>query len=170
MFSFEDLRKIKKEEEAGPKLSRINPDFKEAVVVFVKQKEKESQEKRDLRELQNVKALLKEILEIRERKILMAALYYVRSGVTPENMVHEEREFFEAAAAKIKVFHDKVKGIIKGTESSMRVVVIKEAVPGFVGTNLHIYGPFRPGDMATVPEECVELLVKKGAAECVDFG
>lgn len=164
MLTFDDLRKTKKEEEASAKLSKINPDFKEAVSAFLGEKQKESQEKRDLRELQNIKSLLKEILEIRERKILTAALYYVRSGVMPDNLVQEEKEFFDDVSGRIKKFHDTVKTTIRGVESKMRMVIMREPVPSFVGTNMRIYGPFKAGDITTMPEDCAELLIKKEMA------
>ena len=53
-------------------------------------------------------------------------------------------------------------------DEKLMLVTFKDEIPRFVGINMHGYGPFRKGDIATLPEPNAELLVKKGIAEKVE--
>jgi DNA replication initiation complex subunit (GINS family) len=46
-----------------------------------------------------------------------------------------------------------------------KVVRFLSAVPKFMGKELEVYGPFDEEDVASLPEDVAELLIKKGRAE-----
>lgn len=55
------------------------------------------------------------------------------------------------------------------SESSMNIMIrFLQSVPKFVGKELEVYGPFQEEDVANLPKEIVELLIKKGKAEVLD--
>jgi DNA replication initiation complex subunit (GINS family) len=49
------------------------------------------------------------------------------------------------------------------------VVAFLEEVPRFVGMDMKSYGPFRPGDVSSLPKENAELLMKKGAGKTAEL-
>ena len=91
-----------------------------------------------------------------------------------------------------KIFHDKVKEIMnfqrrgvldnllngripdvsepKGIKSDIEnkiLVRFISPVPKFKGENGFIYGPFEEHDVANLPKELVDLLLKKGRAQMI---
>ena len=48
---------------------------------------------------------------------------------------------------------------------TINLVVFKEDVPQFVGSDGKTYGPFHKGDIARIPEDNAKLLMEKGLAE-----
>ena len=51
------------------------------------------------------------------------------------------------------------------TSAALKLLRILEQVPQFVGTDLEVYGPFIPEDVANIPADVANLLVETGSAE-----
>lgn len=51
---------------------------------------------------------------------------------------------------------------------TMTEITITAEVPEFMGVDMSVYGPYEPGDTATVPEENAAVLVEKDSAERVE--
>ena len=51
-----------------------------------------------------------------------------------------------------------------------KTVACLQNLPQFVGIDMGYYGPYQPGDIATVPEENAKVLAEKGAVELVESG
>ncbi|MBI2135960.1 hypothetical protein HYU06_02735 [Candidatus Woesearchaeota archaeon] len=49
--------------------------------------------------------------------------------------------------------------------AALKLLRILEQVPQFVGTDLEVYGPFIPEDVANIPADVANLLVETGSAE-----
>ncbi len=49
-------------------------------------------------------------------------------------------------------------------ENKYRKVKIINPIPSFIGTDLKVYGPYNENDMALLPEDVVDLLLKKNKA------
>ena len=50
-------------------------------------------------------------------------------------------------------------------ENSIKLIRFLQEIPQFVGTDLSTYGPFDKEDIANLPSEIAELLIKKEKAE-----
>ncbi len=50
----------------------------------------------------------------------------------------------------------------------MKAMAFLQEIPKFVGIDMGHYGPYRAGDIATVPEDNAKLLVDKGAGEIIE--
>lgn len=170
MLTYEALRKLVQEEKAGNKLAELPEDFFENVKSYLDKKGNISKEREDVWELDSARRTLQDLLEIRERKILILALYNVRSGVVSVNMTPEEKEFYERLVEGIKDFQAKKKEILDGMPEKRQVIAMLEDMPEFVGINMKTYGPFKKGDVATLPEENARLLVDKSMARKIDTG
>ncbi|MEM5869958.1 MAG: hypothetical protein QXR09_02200 [Candidatus Aenigmatarchaeota archaeon] len=171
-ITFELIRKIQREEERSPKLSKLPENFYQNVKNYLQQKRKILEKMVDKKvsiELKNVERLVEDIFNRRERKIVTQAINSARVGLTIENLTDEEREFFEKIKEMIKERREKVlKEVMEKEEEekeTVSMVVFKEAVPEFVGADLKTYGPFEKGDIAKIPEENARVLIEKGLAE-----
>ncbi|MFQ6086241.1 MAG: hypothetical protein ACE5OY_08300 [Candidatus Bathyarchaeia archaeon] len=121
-------------------------------------------------EEEEAERLARELLEIRQEKILESA---IRGKIVPADLfTPEEREFYEKlkdAVARQKNLRDMLKGPIDNVEKAGgRVVLFTRDVPAIVGVDLRKYGPFKPEDVAYLPAESAETLVKRGVAREVD--
>lgn len=172
-------------------------------------------------QLENVKKIIKELYERRERKLMEMAVFKSRTNsnlINTSNLLKEEKALFESLVKELNRFR---KGILMSilnasepfvemttnknfeVKKSLKVEIsepksISEAenngenpkegfgssekhvaklesinttvkftshVPKFVGRELEVYGPFEPEDVANLPKQIADILVRKGRAE-----
>ena len=164
MLTYDTLSRIVAAERMAKTLTKLPDEFFEDARLYIDSKSKVSAGKEDAWELDNAKRLLQDLLEIRERKILTLALHFVRSGVSPNGMVREELEFFNSVVSSLKGFQDRKKLMVEGKPENRWLLAMLADVPEFLDLRLRKYGPYRQGDIATVPEENAKLLVASGKA------
>jgi DNA replication factor GINS len=169
-ITFELIRKIHREEQESPKLTKLPENFYENLALYLEQKRKISAENRKVAlELKNVKALVEDIFNRRERKIINQAIIAARTKIPPENLTQEEKEFFEVLVKTIEERRKRVLEEIltekKEEKKEENLVVFKEDFPEFVGSDEKVYGPFKKGDIAKIPEENLKILKEKGIVE-----
>ncbi len=119
-LSYRELRRVQQLEKNSPTLSKITPEFYENLLDYLQslnsrlEKEKSSQKQMILRdEIENTKKIAFNIYEIREKKILLAAISKARGG-SPNinNLSDEEKNVFDDVLnvlldSRKKVFEDK---------------------------------------------------------------
>jgi len=170
-ITFEFIRKIHREEQREPRLSKIPIDFYQKAKDYLDQKRKLSIKQKDKLsslEVKNVEMLLKDIYNRRETKIVTHAIVTARTDIPPQNLVEEEKAFFEAMVDTIKTERDKVLNLLfKKTKEKEEFETVKltEDIEEFVGVDLKKYGPFKKGDVVKIPIENAELLKKVEKAE-----
>ncbi|MEM5793938.1 MAG: hypothetical protein QXS48_03255 [Candidatus Aenigmatarchaeota archaeon] len=166
-ITFEVIRKIQREEQNSPKLTKLPENFYQKLTLYLEQKRKVSEENRKVAiELKNVKALIEDIFNRRERKIINQAIITVRTQIPPENLTEEEKEFFDILVKTIGERRKRILGqIFSEKKEEENLVVFKEDVPQFIGSDEKIYGPFKKGDIAKLPEENVRILKERGIVE-----
>jgi len=170
-ITFEFIRKVHREEQREPRLSKIPKDFYQKARDYLDQKTKLSLKKKDRLaslEVKNVERLLKDIFNRRETKIVTHAIITARTDIPPPNLIKEEKEFFEIMTNTLKKERDRVLNLLfKKTKELKEFVKIKlkEDIEEFVGIDLKKYGPFKKGQVVKIPKENAELLKKVGKAE-----
>ncbi|MFT4304954.1 MAG: hypothetical protein ACMXX8_02595 [Candidatus Woesearchaeota archaeon] len=142
---------------------------------------------RQLYHLKN--SILRELYEKRERKIISMALNKSRTNTIIDTslMLNFEKELFNSLVELFttnkqnffnKAFEVK-KVVVKEKEQEIeddeeddeetnvetKLVRFINSVPKFMGKELEVYGPFEEEDVASLPEEIADLLIKKGRAE-----
>jgi DNA replication initiation complex subunit (GINS family) len=167
VLTFETLSRISREEKASAGLTKLPDGFFEGVANYLLNKAQASEGKEDAWEFDNAKIVLGDILKARERKILLSALGFVDSGVSPANIAPEEKQFFDRTASSIMDFRSERKSLLESRHKKA-VLAFLGSVPKFVGTDLKNYGPFGKGDIANIPEELSNVLVEKGAAKKIE--
>ncbi|MEM5853077.1 MAG: hypothetical protein QXG39_00485 [Candidatus Aenigmatarchaeota archaeon] len=169
-ITFELIRKIQREEESSPKLSKLPENFYQNVKNYLQQKRKILEKMDDKKisvEVKNIERLVEDIFNRRERKIVTQAINCARVNLSVENLTKEEEEFFEKVKILIKERREKIlRDLLEKTEEKkILLIIFKEPVPEFVGVDMNTYGPFGKGDIAKIPEENARILIEKGLAE-----
>jgi DNA replication factor GINS len=165
-ISFEVIRKIEREETSSPTLTKLPENFYQKVMDYIKLKKRAEKEGRKVvTEIRNIERLVKAIFMKRERKIVDSALKFFDSNIVPENMTPEEKKFFNQIVEILKGRRDGIlRKILIGREK-VKLIIFREDVPEFVGSDEKTYGPFKKGDIAKLPEEEMKVLVEQGLAE-----
>lgn len=104
-ITYETFRKFQRKEKNNEKLQELPEDFFNSCVGWLNEKEEKFQESNDsslLREIENVKKLVKDIFDRRRKKILLLALHSVRSKKVSKNLLPEEEEFFEKTVRNLQ--------------------------------------------------------------------
>jgi DNA replication initiation complex subunit (GINS family) len=192
LITYETVRnahRAEKEEE----LQKLPDGFFESVRNWFKVKER-LKDTTSLLEVENAKKLLEDVINRRQKKIVLAALSTMRGQLPPAGLNDEERKFFDDIVNILKAFkndmnekfrsfddiaQEKVEEAKKSIEEMKPVEVENIAVkpngkllvkilinlPKFTGTDMQSYGPLRTGDIITMPEEVAKLLITRKAAE-----
>ncbi len=170
MLTYETIRKLIQDEKASKNLVELPEDFFDNVKIYLEKKSRLDRNKENAWEFENAKMEIERLLEIREQKILSLALNHVRTGTSPANMTPEEMGFFRKIVENLKEFRNLRKETLEGKPEKRIVLALLEDMPEFVGANMKTYGPFRKGDVVTLPEENASLLLEKGMAKRIETG
>ncbi len=195
------MREALRREKMSPYLQELSKDFyREAQKLFERMLEEYKAAKDSdltqlslkLAELENLKNMINDLYETRERKIVSSALYYVKSGeeLELENLTEEEEELLREIIRVIKESREKVlTGFVRGRVESREAeaeereevkeekhravpfitVRILKDLPSLVGVDGKVYGEFKAEDVVTLPEPNARILVKRGDAELVSL-
>ncbi|MDD5181874.1 MAG: hypothetical protein PHC66_01735 [Candidatus Nanoarchaeia archaeon] len=186
LISYEELRRIQNAERNNKALQQIAPDFFEKVKEYILTKKKLIGENKDRdntfaqqayekahMELGNITKILDDICARRQRKVIMQAITNVAARVhNTENMLPEEEEMYNQTIKNLKEKRDcffekfnrneKVE-LAKG-EENLKAVRFVDEVPSFIWTDSKTYGPFAKEDIANMPVDVGEILIKQGKA------
>ncbi len=168
MITYETLRKIEQEEKNSVKLTLLPPNFLQEAMDYLEKKETIADGNEENVNL--ARQRVETIMQMRERKIVNLTLSFVRSGAVPENMSHAERELFDKIVRNVQDFQGQRKKVMSGEKFPMKAVAFIQEIQQFVGIDMGYYGPYKAGDIATVPEENAKVLIEKGASELVEPG
>ncbi len=199
-ITYETLFDLLRREKNRNELQVLEPDFFEQVQNYLVDKKNsvESEkttvsraEKEKIRiQLKNAKKIIKELYEIREKKILQLASNKAKtesSLLNTNNLLETEKEFFKQSYDLIKKYKQdflmkieepestkKEEGSVSSekndsdsSENEYEKIVLKANLPKFVGLDKKIYGPFNKGEETELPNKVANLLIEKGRAEKV---
>lgn len=168
VISYDAILRIVNQEKSEKKLLRLPDNFFSDMKDYIENKAK-LVDKENSWELESARRLIQDLLDIRERKILILALYNVRSGVTSDNFTEEEKKFFDTVVVNLKSFRTNRQIMIEGEPEDKGLIVITNYLGEFVGTDMKNYGPFRKGDVVNLPEDNAKLLLEKKAAKRIEI-
>ncbi len=143
-------------------------------------------------EVRSIKRILKEIYELREKKIIDIALNKSKTGseiIDTSAMLREEKEFYQQLLRVLDLSRQKVlfklyngelpvllettlpeiKMISADKEKTSVMTMIRfiHPTPSFVWKDLKVYGPYGIGVETEIFTEVAELLIRKKRAERV---
>jgi len=128
------------------------------------------------RERENVEKMIDDLFRLRMRKIISAE----SSGkeVEVEKLTTEERGFLPELKRVLLEYQENLKSILRGqvaevkvkpkARSGFEVIRILEQIPAIIGIDMKTYGPFKPEDVAALPTENAENLIRRSLAVKVE--
>ena len=182
---YDELYGAWKREKLLPELQPLHEDFYSRVSGYIK-KLKESQRMIDdktlkarlLRdEIDNAKKFVSELLDLRFKKMIAAAEQDIQ---IPANCLTKEDKIIYSSAVDVAEIFDKMKMNITEGRSFDVTVRIEQAktrtmllrftqeMPAVIGTDMKTYGPFKAEDVAALPIENAEALIRQGVAVRID--
>lgn len=201
-ITFETLYDILMREKQRDELLQLEPTFFQDVITYLREKMKVwetvskdndlfSLGERDKveGEIKNIRKVLKDWYERREKKIIEVAVNKSRTGqgLDASNMLEEERQLLQSLVdvlnrsrhgillnlLKMELPHvEEAKVIVKLTgeepeQKPKQTVMVRfiNPVPKFVGSDLAVYGPFDEDDVAGLPADVAHILIQKKRAE-----
>jgi DNA replication initiation complex subunit (GINS family) len=175
-ITYEYIRRIQREEQYEPKLSKLSDDFYDKAKKYLEQKKNLAKKKGDRSteiELENTKRVLEDIFNRRETKILNQAVFSTRTGIPPQNLTKIEEKFFRQLVDLLKYQREKTLNIFtektkKKEKVKIQKVKFTQDIAEFVGTDLKKYGPFKEGEEAEIPLENAKLMIKLENAKKVE--
>jgi DNA replication factor GINS len=169
-----------KREKAEPNLQSIDKDFYEDLTKYIGQlrdcirntTENSVKTKLAEAELERVRDLSRELLETRLHKILGVVESNTDSGGVSQSVIGEERTLFGDILQSSQHYQSMIRRIMTAEQewSAERISPVKpqkvtvrflQEIPAIIGTDLKPYGPFKPEDVATLPKENAEILIKR---------
>lgn len=188
-ISYKVLRRIQQLEKTSPLFTKIDVNFYHKLSDYLKNLEKVIEQEENAQkiklfndEIQNTKKIAFGIYELREKKIVQAALSKVRGGKPDlKNVLDIEKKLYESLVEQIvlsrkkileeksvEVKKDELKSDVLKKEEKKRntnpIVRVLEDIPEFVGTDMKTYS-LRKNDVLTVSKEMSGPLVKRGVVK-----
>ena len=176
------LRELLEEELSKLELVKLDDDFYREYDSLIKalrlsaesshERGERVEERLYLAQLRIAEELMREILKVRLHKIVDLAV----EG-KPEEMTAEERRIFKILRAFIEreeipqveveptgELVESVPPEEKPSKEILSAYIVNESLPAVIGPDLREYGPFRRGDLVTLPEVIGRVLVERGVA------
>ncbi|KHO48009.1 MAG: hypothetical protein QT00_C0001G0021 [archaeon GW2011_AR5] len=164
MLTFDKVRDMERLEKQSKKLQKMPEDVVEQLREYVKRKEKGEKTSSDITELENIKSTIKRFFELREGKIVSAALDTVRTGLPPENMTKSEETLFYRLTEEMKKYRESFFSELGRETAATPMYRVKKTLPTFVGPDMKSYS-LKENDIINIPQPLDELLLKEGVIE-----
>jgi DNA replication initiation complex subunit (GINS family) len=175
---FNELFKVWKKEEDNVELQSLSQDFYVTINRYLNDLREKIEKEQDAVKIELIKEeynyavkILSKLVNVRLKKIMKNVIEGKK--VPLELLAEEEREAFSLLNKVVDLiveFKEKLfKGKIEEEKKKAVVVRLLQELPEIVGEDLKVYGPFENEDVAVLPEENAEALVKRGAAERIAY-
>jgi DNA replication initiation complex subunit (GINS family) len=194
LITYETLYELLRREKTRDEIQKLDDNFYNNVLNYIKDKQAilESQKNKDnifssqevqktKKQLNEINRILRDLYEKRESKVINLALASSRVDAKGDynNLLSIEKEFYKhiveiMSSYRSGVLNNLLKGkfpaisepkTIKSDVQNKTLVRFISAVPKFKGENGFVYGPFEEQDVANLPKEIEDLLLKSSRVE-----
>jgi DNA replication initiation complex subunit (GINS family) len=188
-LTYKNLRDFAREEKAQPGLGKLPEGFYPSVQAFLSSKFSDMDASRSvlqMREFENAVATIRELVLIRQQKLLFRAIRSGGGEARIEEMTREEYEVYDRFRAIVSEENEKLDLMLSrfesgkkekdrgqapqaepGHEQHLRRVRFTKEVQEYVGANRERFGPFKAGQESEVPEQEAEVLLRQKIAEAI---
>jgi len=179
---YNDLYEIWKRELESVELEALPPDFYRNVADYLKHLREERRmidrrtaKARLLRcEMYNAKRMLRELVQARYKKLVKKVVGGEK--VPSEFLTVEEEKLCTGCLPILEAYQIFAKSLLRGQVSNVDVVSQHKSdalrflkdVPEIIGADMQAYGPYKAEDIASLPVENAQILVKQGLAEKIE--
>jgi DNA replication initiation complex subunit (GINS family) len=178
-INYQELRRIQNDEREKRSLQKIDPDFFAQVKRYVNEKNnmlRKMDEKKDnmfsknsiirtKKEIENTEQIVRDIIERREKKILLKALIDSRADIKNEGDLLEcEKKMYVGCYKILKSFRHEIAN--NKSKRELKINLLSE-IPKFkLGED--IFGPFKMNEIIKVPKKIAEMLINSKKAKLAD--
>jgi DNA replication factor GINS len=179
------IYKALSEERRSPQVTQIDPRFYDEVSRRIKylsevalpSVQSELEEALIQKELRMTARLFSDLIETRLGKLLETC----RRGesLPPNRLTHQEEAFMQTLLPVVKRYMETKEALMKGQvdvtqerdarQSSLILVRILCDLPAIIGVDLKRYGPLKAEDIASLPLENAELLIRHSQARKIEL-
>lgn len=201
-ITYETLFELLRREKERSELQLLDSSFFNNLLRYLKDKQtiinkqqtdlfSAEEKKKTAEQLENIKKIIKELYDKREKKILSMAIDKSKnksSIIDNSVFLKEEKELFDnvvkildmgrenilfnlinlkepTSLQSLSLEKKEIKEEKKEKKKDTKLVRFLSAIPKFVGKELEEYGPFEEEDIASLPVEIANVLINKGRAE-----
>ena len=185
IISYEELRKMQNAERDNKELQSLDDGFFQKVKDYIRSKEMILEQNRDKdntfsqrsveqceKELENVKKILSDISGRRNRKIILQALTNIGARVhNTERMLPFEEKLYNNIIELLKVNSEEFESKFadmpaeqSAEAGGVKALQFTEPVQPFAWTDGKTYGPYSKDDVANIPSQVGEILIKERKA------
>lgn len=204
-INLETLYELLRQEKTKNELQHLPRTFYQDVIDYLETKRKElptskietltsiTERYNSHRQIDNAQAIIKQLYERREKKIINLAIGHVRTGTSqnPESFLPQETELFTTTSMILKKFKENIlDNILKLNPPPQSIKFFSEQkkdkvkknnflsvrfispIPKFMGLSESMaktFGPYKEDDIATLPRDIVKQLIKKKRIEIIKF-
>ena len=183
-LTYKNLRDFAREEKAQPGLGKLPGDFYPSVQSFLSSKFSEMEANRSvlqMREFENAAATIREIVLIRQQKLLFRAIRSGGEQARIDDMTREEYDVYDRFRAIVSEENEKLNSMLSRFESkkapareekpaekqSVKRVRFTHEVQEYIGMNRERFGPFKAGQESELPEQEADVLLRQKMAETI---
>jgi DNA replication factor GINS len=179
---YDELFEAWRREVENPDLQSLPKDFYTRLADYMRRirEERRMMDEESVRgkllqkEEENVRKMISDLARIRYGKI--TRLIARREMVPLTALTEEEGNLYNGLSIQSEAYESFLKDILQGQKPRVErlkskgflVIRFLKETPQIVGVDMKVYGPFKPEDVATLPEENAKALVKQGVAVEVD--
>ena len=185
MITYQEIYDVLRKEKYNEALQALPDNFLEDVSAYLNEKKAIVSREGNMfsdtlrmtrKQLDNALSIIKEILAIRQRKVLDLAFVAAATGISKrdtESLLEHEKSLFDVAVKQLEQNHQKVTAVLNGQvheEKDLKNVLVrfKQEVPAFLDANGSELGPFKKGDVANLPKEIAEILLSDNKTAMID--
>ena len=198
VLTYETLYEMLRKEKSREELQKIEENFFKDLLTYLREKQQAyddnlakndifSQSERDKLHIQltNIKKILRDLYDLRERKIINMAINKSRTNthiIDTTQLMPQEQAFFESLHSVMNQYRT---GILhrllelrepdimpivlplpeeQKEEIHTKKIKITEPLEQFYGEELEAYGPYQPEEEITLPEKLADVLISQGKA------
>jgi DNA replication initiation complex subunit (GINS family) len=190
-LTYKNLRDYAREEKAQPGLGKLPEDFYPSVQSFLSSKFSEMEGSRSvlqMREFENAAATIRELVLIRQQKLLFRAIRSGGEETKVDEMTREEYDVYDRFRGIIQEENVKLNSLLSRFESrkkpesaaqsestvairsekqSVKKVRFTKEVQEYIGMNRERFGPFKAGQESELPEEEADVLLRQKMVETI---
>jgi DNA replication factor GINS len=175
---YNELYEAWKREKESIELQLLPKDFYIKLAEYVRKiraesrmlDEKTARAKMLIHESKNVQKMVKELVLLRHEKTVKKALD--GESIAAEGLTDEEEKLAKDVVPSFESFQMLLKDVLGGRVPQVegrekprkRVLRFTKEIPAIIGADMKTYGPFKPEDVASLPQENAKILVKQGVA------
>lgn len=185
MMTYEEIYNLLRKEKYAEQLQDMPRNFLNEVADYLKEKRGIVAKENDMfsdviaktkKQLDNSVSVIKELMLRRKKKILSLAFVAAETGVSKkdfENLLPHEKVLFETVVEHLGRVDMTISKALNGIQEEVpqnKIVKFNVDVPPFLDEEGNTLGPYKKGDIVSLPEIIGKILIGDNKAEMIYEG